>query len=216
MKTVVGRTDSSASPPDGYLPAGFGPNSSHDVLYQLFLDKGFSAKDLAALIGAHSTSKAFTQQANGIPVGGKSGSAICHLTKLTQNLQVNKIPLLASGTSTTTPKSTARLQAPTASNLTSIFLTHRQMSASNSRDLLATRVSRHFDELEERKPSLTRIQANGPAHSLTRCTVSVFWASRLHPRRTSSTAQILCPRAHPAREISAPLPSTTVLDKALS
>ncbi|KAG9833015.1 heme peroxidase, partial [Aureobasidium melanogenum] len=74
VKAVVGRTDSSTIAPDGFLPAGFGPNSSHDVLYQLFLDKGFSARDLAALIGAHSTSKAFTQQANGIPSGGQQDS----------------------------------------------------------------------------------------------------------------------------------------------
>lgn len=74
IKTVVGRTDSSMIAPDGFLPAGFGPNSSHDVLFQLFLDKGFSARDLAALIGAHSTSKAFTQQANGIPEGGQQDS----------------------------------------------------------------------------------------------------------------------------------------------
>ncbi|KAI4724150.1 heme peroxidase [Aureobasidium sp. EXF-10728] len=74
IKTVVGRTDDSRAAPDGFLPAGFGPNSSHDVLYQLFLDKGFSARDLAALIGAHSTSKAFTQQANGIPSGGQQDS----------------------------------------------------------------------------------------------------------------------------------------------
>jgi hypothetical protein len=74
IKTVVGRADSSVAAPDGFLPAGFGPNSSHDVLFQLFLDKGFSARDLAALIGAHSTSKAFTQQANGIPEGGQQDS----------------------------------------------------------------------------------------------------------------------------------------------
>jgi hypothetical protein len=71
IKTVVGRTDSSVIAPDGFLPAGFGPNSSHDVLMNLFLDKGFSPRDLAALIGAHSTSKAFTQTDNNIPVGGQ-------------------------------------------------------------------------------------------------------------------------------------------------
>ncbi|GAB7354558.1 hypothetical protein MBLNU459_g5013t1 [Dothideomycetes sp. NU459] len=71
VKTVVGRTDTSTASPNNLLPAGFGPNSSHDILYQLFLDKGFSARDLAAFIGAHSTSKAFTQQVNGIPVGGQ-------------------------------------------------------------------------------------------------------------------------------------------------
>lgn len=71
VKTVVGRTDTTTSSPNGLLPAGFGPNSSHDVLYALFQSKGFSAGDLAALLGAHSTSKAFAQQANGIPSGGQ-------------------------------------------------------------------------------------------------------------------------------------------------
>jgi hypothetical protein len=74
IKTVVGRADTNVSAPDGFLPAGFGPKSSHDVLMNLFLDKGFSPRDLAALIGAHSTSKAFTQQANGIPEGGQQDS----------------------------------------------------------------------------------------------------------------------------------------------
>lgn len=49
------------------MPPGFGPGSDHDSLLQLFLDKGFSAAELAALIGAHTTSKAFAQTANGVP-----------------------------------------------------------------------------------------------------------------------------------------------------
>jgi hypothetical protein len=38
------------------MPPGFGKGSDHDSLLQLFLDKGFSAAELAALIGAHTTS----------------------------------------------------------------------------------------------------------------------------------------------------------------
>jgi len=56
------------------LPPGFGPGSSHDAIFQLFQDKGFSATDLAALVGAHTASKAFDQQENGIPVGGPQDS----------------------------------------------------------------------------------------------------------------------------------------------
>ena len=71
---VVGRKDSSTPAPDGLLPAAFGPNSSHDVLLQLFEDKGISGDELAALIGAHTASKAVAQEANGIPPGGESPS----------------------------------------------------------------------------------------------------------------------------------------------
>lgn len=59
--TLIGRTDSSNASPDGLLPAAFGKGSDHNTLFQMFLDKGFSAVDLAALIGAHTTSRAFAQ-----------------------------------------------------------------------------------------------------------------------------------------------------------
>lgn len=49
------------------MPPGFGPGSDHDSLLQLFVDKGFTAAELAALIGAHTSSKAFNQAANGVP-----------------------------------------------------------------------------------------------------------------------------------------------------
>jgi hypothetical protein len=68
-RVSVGRTDTSTDAPDGLLPQAFGAGSSHDTILQLFLDKGFSARDLAALVGAHSTSKANFQTANGIPAG---------------------------------------------------------------------------------------------------------------------------------------------------
>lgn len=46
------------------MPPGFGKGSDHDSLLQLFVDKGFTAAELAALIGAHTTSTAFKQAPN--------------------------------------------------------------------------------------------------------------------------------------------------------
>lgn len=54
IQTFVGRKDSSNPAPDGFLPD---VHASGDSLFALFQDKGFSAVDLAALLGAHSTSK---------------------------------------------------------------------------------------------------------------------------------------------------------------
>ena len=68
-RVSVGRTDTAVDAPDGLLPQVFGSASSHDTILQLFQDKGFSARDLAALLGAHSTSKANFQTANGMPAG---------------------------------------------------------------------------------------------------------------------------------------------------
>ncbi|KAK8248619.1 heme peroxidase [Phyllosticta capitalensis] len=72
VKVRVGREDSDAAPQEGLLPPGFGPNASHDALLALFTAKGFSAADLAALIGAHSASRAFAQSQ--IPTGGAQDS----------------------------------------------------------------------------------------------------------------------------------------------
>lgn len=68
-RVTVGRTDTTTEAPNGLLPEAFGPASNHDTIFQLFADKGFSARDLAALIGAHSTSKANFQTANSMPAG---------------------------------------------------------------------------------------------------------------------------------------------------
>ncbi len=62
VRTLIGREDSSTAAPEGLLPAGFGSGSDHDTILQLFADKGFSALDLAALLGAHSTSKSRSTQ----------------------------------------------------------------------------------------------------------------------------------------------------------
>jgi len=71
VKTVVGRQSNSQTPStENLMPPGFGPGSDAASLTALFAAKGFSEEDLAALVGAHSTSKAFGQAANGIPVGG--------------------------------------------------------------------------------------------------------------------------------------------------
>jgi L-ascorbate peroxidase len=56
VKTFVGRKDSSTPAPNGLLPD---VHASGDSLFALFQDKGFDAVDLAALVGAHTTSKQF-------------------------------------------------------------------------------------------------------------------------------------------------------------
>ncbi|KAL1583088.1 hypothetical protein WHR41_08270 [Cladosporium halotolerans] len=69
VKTVIGRSDTSNAAPEGTLPQAFGPGSSYDTLIQLWADKGISPRELAALMGAHSVSRAFAQRANGILPG---------------------------------------------------------------------------------------------------------------------------------------------------
>lgn len=71
VKTVVGRKDSSVAAPPNLLPAAFGPGADADVLLSLFADKGFTPQDLSALVGAHTVSQSFAQQANRIPPGGQ-------------------------------------------------------------------------------------------------------------------------------------------------
>ncbi|KAF9700425.1 hypothetical protein EKO04_001980 [Ascochyta lentis] len=56
VQTYIGRKDSSTAAPDGLLPD---VRASADSLFKLFQDKGFDAVDLAALLGAHSTSNQF-------------------------------------------------------------------------------------------------------------------------------------------------------------
>ncbi|KAL5320995.1 hypothetical protein ACEPPN_011805 [Leptodophora sp. 'Broadleaf-Isolate-01'] len=58
VPTFVGRKDSATPNPDGRLPDCHG---SGDSLFALFQAKGFTANELAALLGAHSASKAFNQ-----------------------------------------------------------------------------------------------------------------------------------------------------------
>ncbi|KAF2851442.1 class II peroxidase [Plenodomus tracheiphilus IPT5] len=66
VQTYVGRKDSSTPAPDGLLPDVNAPAAE---LYQLFQDKGFSARDLAALLGAHSTSNQFNFNTSSAAVG---------------------------------------------------------------------------------------------------------------------------------------------------
>ena len=58
VTTYVGRKDSSKANPPGGLPD---VHAHAADLFSLFQNKGFDAVDLAALLGAHSTSKAFGQ-----------------------------------------------------------------------------------------------------------------------------------------------------------
>jgi hypothetical protein len=53
----VGRTDSSAAPNEALLPAN--ATLTADVILPLFADKGFQPAEVAALVGAHSSSKQF-------------------------------------------------------------------------------------------------------------------------------------------------------------
>ncbi|KAK5169794.1 fungal class II heme-containing peroxidase [Saxophila tyrrhenica] len=66
-KMLVGREDDDNACPQGTLPAAFGQDSSYDVLVQLWAEKGIDERELAALMGAHTVSRAFAQQSNGIP-----------------------------------------------------------------------------------------------------------------------------------------------------
>jgi L-ascorbate peroxidase len=56
VKTYIGRSDSSTPAPHGLLPDVNAPAAD---LFKLFQDKGFNEVDLAALLGAHSTSNQF-------------------------------------------------------------------------------------------------------------------------------------------------------------
>lgn len=58
VKTMVGRVDSAiAAPNESLLPGN--ASLSADTIISLFADKGFSAPDVAALIGAHSSAQQF-------------------------------------------------------------------------------------------------------------------------------------------------------------
>jgi hypothetical protein len=71
LSKVIGRSDSTKAAPEGTLPFSFGPGSDYNSLITLWEEKGIDARELAALMGAHSVSRSFTRQENGIPNGGK-------------------------------------------------------------------------------------------------------------------------------------------------
>jgi hypothetical protein len=56
VQTLVGRTDATVAAPDGQLPAA---DVAGDEALSHFQAAGFDAKDLAALIGAHTVSRQF-------------------------------------------------------------------------------------------------------------------------------------------------------------
>jgi L-ascorbate peroxidase len=74
VKTVIGRNNSANTPPTGQLPPGFGAGSDQAAILANFQSKGFSPKDLAALLGAHTVSRANRQQNNSIPTDGPQDS----------------------------------------------------------------------------------------------------------------------------------------------
>lgn len=71
MQTYVGRSDSSTPAPAGLLPD---VHASADSLHSLFQDKGLSAVDLAALLGAHSTSNQYHFDESPADVGAPQDS----------------------------------------------------------------------------------------------------------------------------------------------
>jgi hypothetical protein len=70
LRQVIGRSDSTKAAPEGTLPFSFGPGSDYNSLITLWEEKGINPRELAALMGAHSVSRSFTRQENGIPNGG--------------------------------------------------------------------------------------------------------------------------------------------------
>lgn len=54
IRTFIGRKDAAKAGPEGLLPSPF---DDPDNLIKLFENKGFSAHDLAALVGAHAAAK---------------------------------------------------------------------------------------------------------------------------------------------------------------
>ena len=68
VKTFIGRKDATTGGPNGLLPD---VNADAAVLSKLFIDKGFDDRDLAALLGAHSTSNQFHVNENA-PFAGQA------------------------------------------------------------------------------------------------------------------------------------------------
>jgi len=69
---LVGRADDWTAAPEHTLPPAFGKGADYDSLIQLFKVKGISARELAALMGAHTVSRSFAEQERGsIPWGSK-------------------------------------------------------------------------------------------------------------------------------------------------
>lgn len=68
---MIGREDSSGAAPEGTLPKAFGQGSDQATIVQLFADKGISARELAALMGAHTVSRSFAQQKSGVKYASK-------------------------------------------------------------------------------------------------------------------------------------------------
>lgn len=71
VKTLIGREDSFDASPEGTLPPAFGAGASHDALVQLFGYKGIEPRELAALMGAHTTSRSFANKLNGMEYASK-------------------------------------------------------------------------------------------------------------------------------------------------
>jgi len=120
---VIGRRDSSIAPPQGTLPFAFGPGSDYNSLIKLWQEKGINPRELAALMGAHSVSRSFTRQENGIPSGGKFALYLSRTIPwiIADVEQDRKTPRHEHGTRSTSPrlKQSKRLAVSTDSTRTS-------------------------------------------------------------------------------------------------
>jgi hypothetical protein len=89
IRTFVGRKDSKTPAPDGLLPDA---RASADSLISLFEDKTISGHELAALLGAHSTSKQFFFNASrsGDPQDGTPG--VWDVRFYNQTLETTGVP----------------------------------------------------------------------------------------------------------------------------
>ena len=141
---MVGRTDDSNAAPNGNIPDAFGHGASYGVLINLWADKGFSATDLAALVGAHTVSASFAQEKNGIPPGGMLSSIVTSASAREADcaiyLQVARILHLRYGTISTSPR-LKMVKRRTASSLTSISPMQQLKLVRRSPTLRRARVS---------------------------------------------------------------------------
>lgn len=84
VRTFVGRKDATQAAPDGLLPS---MKSPAPVLIDLFKDKTIIPHDLAALVGAHSTSKQFTQDLTRVGASQDSTPAVWDVRFYNETIQ---------------------------------------------------------------------------------------------------------------------------------
>jgi len=83
---LVGRADDWTAAPEKTLPPAFGKGADYDSLIKLFEAKGINARELAALMGAHTVSRSFAEQQRGsIPWGSELTQFYYSSTEMREN-----------------------------------------------------------------------------------------------------------------------------------